>query len=80
MLATGERDMNGPAENEQSMGLGKKLEPRPVISPDWKRCPELGPHIWQHKDGKLRNTPPTPKTPAEEFFDLFAKNAGGLWP
>ena len=52
--------MNGPAENESPMGIGKKVAPRPVITPDWKRRPDLGPHIWQSKDGKLKNTPPSP--------------------
>ena len=61
------------------MGIGRKVEPRPVITPDWKRRPDIGPHIWESKDGKLKNTPPTPKTHAEEFFDMFVKNAGGLF-
>ena len=62
-------------EPSQSMGIGKKVEPP---------APEAGPvrkhlhgHIYE-VDGKLVNEQPTPKTPAQDFFDLFVKQVGGL--
>lgn len=61
--------------------LGKKVDlSRPVITPDWTPMPGK-PHIWRHKDGKLKNTQPDPpeapraKTPAEEFFEMFAAHS-----
>ena len=66
--------MKGQNEPDGSMGIGKKIV-APVASQPVRK--HIHGHIYE-VDGKLSNEPPTPKTPAEEFFDLFVKNVGGL--
>ena len=70
--------MTGQPEPAQSTGLGKKVE-APVVAKETRR--HVHGHIYE-VDGKLVNEQPTPAremTPAEQFFDLFVKNANGLF-
>ena len=74
--------MRGQNEPDGSMGIGKKIV-APVTSQPVRK--HIHGHIYE-VDGKLSNEQPDPpgqepshpKTPAEEFFDLFVKNVGGL--
>ena len=70
--------MRGQPEPGQSMGLGKKIE-APEAAKSVRK--HIHGHIYE-VDGKMVNEQPDPpraKTPAEEFFDLFVKNANGLF-
>lgn len=58
-------------EPGESMGLGKKIESRPIITPDWRPVPGKK-DLWVNKAGQLKSG--RLKTPAEEFFEAFTRN------
>jgi len=61
--------MKTPPERSHDLGLGKKVEPRPIITPDWRAIPGR-PHHYEHTSQKNANgtparkyAPPVPDTP-----------------
>jgi len=73
--------MKGQPEPETHTGIGKRVvDVAPKAEPQ-RKVIDAKRHIYE-VDGKWVYEPPTPpvqKTPAQEFFDLFAKN-GSLYP
>ena len=56
----------------ESFGLGKKVVPREVITPDWKAVPGKQ-HHYVNKDGQKKYAPPVPDVPQSPSWDLWGK-------
>lgn len=59
--------------------LGRKVVPPVEPKGPVRKVIDAKRHIYE-VDGKMVCEQPTPKTPAEEFFEMFVKNVGGLYP
>ena len=71
------KTQNEPA---QQHSLGKKVEPRPVIKPDWKSVPGKQYHYINAK-GERKYAPPVPDAPMhpDTWAEQFRKAMGSPW-
>lgn len=68
--------MKGPPEQAPDLGLGGKVAPRPIITPDWRKIPGK-PHHYEHtRTGERKFAPPVPDAPfkPDPILDWYRKH------